>query len=277
MTVQLSVGKTWHTRMKPVEHSFTYPLISVCLELTDWGAPHSKLFSFDRWNVFSLHSKEFLSKGDTSLYQKVVAELRNHKYEKKITRVVLHTAPRFLGFVFNPVNFYYCYTEKGLSVVLVEINNTFGEKHTYTVPITGAGKYRVPKQFHVSPFNPVDGYYHFVFEEQSDQYRIEVNLERESEIVFKSGFTVVPHVLNTPRLLLTAVTYPMTLIGTTLRIGLQAFKLYFVRKLPVFSKPEPQSSHTQKWGKPVLIQRLFTGDYLENIHELIIKIKGKKV
>ena len=44
------------------------------------------------------------------------------------------TLPRVLGFVFNPVSFWLCYNnEQKLIAVINEVNNTFGETHTYVV------------------------------------------------------------------------------------------------------------------------------------------------
>ena len=48
--------------------------------------------------------------------------------------VVLMTMPRMLGYVFNPVSFWFCRDRAGaLRAVLCEVNNTFGESHCYLV------------------------------------------------------------------------------------------------------------------------------------------------
>lgn len=42
--------------------------------------------------------------------------------------------PRFLGYAFNPASFHYCYSRNNeLKVVILEINNTFGEKHLHVL------------------------------------------------------------------------------------------------------------------------------------------------
>ena len=44
------------------------------------------------------------------------------------------TTPRFLRYAFNPVSFHYCYNKNNeLKVIVLEVNNTFGEKHLYVL------------------------------------------------------------------------------------------------------------------------------------------------
>ena len=44
----------------------------------------------------------------------------------------LVTAPRFLGYSFNPVSFWYLYSDRGkLAAMILEVNNTFDEKRVY--------------------------------------------------------------------------------------------------------------------------------------------------
>ena len=46
--------------------------------------------------------------------------------------VWLHDYPRVLGYVFKPVSFWYCHRADGtLAAIVVEVNNTFGERHCY--------------------------------------------------------------------------------------------------------------------------------------------------
>ncbi len=48
--------------------------------------------------------------------------------------MTLVTNLRILGYVFNPASFFLCRDERGtLRVVVVEVHNTFGERHLYTL------------------------------------------------------------------------------------------------------------------------------------------------
>jgi DUF1365 family protein len=269
MSQLIGLGTTWHSRIGKISHAFNYPVAYLVLDLAEWGQKKSKLFSYDKWNLFSIDNSDYLQKEETPLLSKVINELKLHNFTESISKVLIHTAPKFLGFCFNPVNFYYCYQNEKLAVVLVEINNTFGEKHTYCIKIKeGEDTYRVPKSFHVSPFNKIEGDYRFVFQEPSDKYQVHVDIENDGKAVFLSGIDIEPKPLRTKELLKIALFYPLTLLGTTFRIGVQAFKLYFFKKLEVFDKPKPSSPYTKSWCKPVLLQRILTGEYIEKFQKV---------
>ena len=45
---------------------------------------------------------------------------------------MLLTNLRLLGYVFNPVSYFYCYGADGeLAAIVAEVGNTFGERHPY--------------------------------------------------------------------------------------------------------------------------------------------------
>ena len=70
--------------------------------------------------------------------------------------VWLHCYPRVLGYTFKPVSFWYCHRADGsLAAIVVEVNNTFGERHCYLLnsPHLAFGReLQADKVFHVSPF-----------------------------------------------------------------------------------------------------------------------------
>ena len=75
---------------------------------------------------------------------------------------------RVLGYVFNPVSFYWCYRGDGaLACMIAELNNTFGER----LPELLRGPslaYEHEKHLHVSPFFGLDQRYDYVFSEPGD-------------------------------------------------------------------------------------------------------------
>jgi len=92
-------------------------------------------------------------------------------------RVELVTQPRVLGHVFNPVSFWLCYKD-GLRVVIAEVSNTFGDRHSYLCHrpdhqvICPEDRLHASKIFHVSPFQPVEGGYVFRFDIRADRIGI---------------------------------------------------------------------------------------------------------
>ena len=75
--------------------------------------------------------------------------------------------PRVLGYGFNPISVWFCYRRDGrLAALLHEVHNTFGERHTYLIPVAGNGRdttinQACTKSFHVSPFMAMDMHYDF--------------------------------------------------------------------------------------------------------------------
>jgi DUF1365 family protein len=67
------------------------------------------------------------------------------------------------GYTFKPVSFWYCHDEAGrLRAIVVEVNNTFGERHCYLLDAPRYGQtLQARKVFHVSPFCNVEGSYRF--------------------------------------------------------------------------------------------------------------------
>ena len=103
--------------------------------------------------------------------------------------------PRILGYVFNPVSFWFCVDEnENLIAVLAEVNNTFGENHNYLVfnkdhsPILDSQWFKAKKEFHVSPFLPVKGNYQFrfIFNEKNCAAWVDYSIEETKKHLLTS-------------------------------------------------------------------------------------------
>lgn len=102
--------------------------------------------------------------------------------------VRLLTHPRTLGFVFNPVSFFYCFDESGdrVDAIVAEVDNTpWGERHLYVLPREHATvrderlAFDFDKQFHVSPFQPMKQRYAWRFSTPGPRLWVHMeNLER---------------------------------------------------------------------------------------------------
>ena len=106
----------------------------------------------------------------------------------------LMSLPRVLGYGFNPVSFWLCQDRAGgLRAVLVEVNNTFGERHSYLcchadhAPITGSDVLVSRKVFHVSPFIAVEGHYCFRFQLSGERVAINIDLEDADGLLLRTS------------------------------------------------------------------------------------------
>ena len=75
-------------------------------------------------------------------------------------RIVMAANARALGHCFNPISVFWCHRRDGdLAGVVVEVHNTYGDRHAYLVHPDEQGRARTEKQMYVSPFHGTDGYY----------------------------------------------------------------------------------------------------------------------
>jgi DUF1365 family protein len=162
--------------------------------------------------------------------------------------VHLHTFPKVLGYVFNPVSFWYFHDDKAqCRVILCEVNNTFGERHFYLLNAPQAQSalnkgmlLQARKEFHVSPFFPVSGRYEFRFVSSAEHSLARINyfegdVQQLSTSV--SGKLVHP---TTPLWGRTLLKYGWFTLAVVLKIHWQAVKLLF-KGAKFHGKPSPPS------------------------------------
>ena len=163
----IGTGQVRHARLRPVANRFAYPSYFLMLPMRSLREQPSPAL---RRNAFGLVSFSDRDHGDGRgdclawLDELLAAEgLR----EDTAGEVWLHCFARVLGHTFKPVSFWYCHRPDGtLGAIVVEVNNTFGERHCYLLhgPTLGYGRALVAdKVFHVSPFCELRGRYVFHF------------------------------------------------------------------------------------------------------------------
>lgn len=164
----LYYGLVTHRRRRPREHKLAYRVYSFLLDLDalpslDRGL---KLFSHNRPNLFSFYDRDHGDHSGRPLRQWVDGHLRNAGLELPGGSVKMLCFPRVLGYAFNPISVYFCYRADGvLAAVLYEVHNTFGESHSYLIPVErhnkGVIRQSCDKEFYVSPFIDMEARYDF--------------------------------------------------------------------------------------------------------------------
>jgi len=267
-------GQVMHQRLGPRDHFFQYPVWYLALDLDTLPelSRVSRLFGYNRRALLSLWDKDYLS-GPGSLRQRVDSQLAAKGL--KAERVVLVTVPRFMGYVFNPVSFYYAYGQQGQMVAaLAEVNNTFGEKHLYLLDapvLTPQGfeaRYSVPKDFHVSPFNDRRCDYDFKFSALAETLDIRIDIVRDGAVAFRTRLWGKARLLDDGQLLKLLAAKPFNALLTYPRILLQAAKLYYKKRLPVYTKPYADSAmtlRTQQAGFFDRFKRDLVFDYFKKL------------
>lgn len=169
-TSALYFGKVMHKRLRPFVHAFSYRVFSLYLDLgeADTLSGRLRLFSHNRWNLFSFHDRDHGPRDGSPLRPWIEGHLNAAGIDLDGGTVRLLCFPRVLGYVFNPLSIWFCHHADGsLRAVLYEVRNTFGENHTYVcriesgdVTLAGIRQSR-SKLFYVSPFVEMEARYNF--------------------------------------------------------------------------------------------------------------------
>ncbi len=163
----LYAGIVSHRRRRPRVHSLRYRIFQLLLDLDELpGLDRTlRLFSRNRFNLISFHDKDH-GDGSGALRAYVEQVLRDGEAAFDGGPIRLLCLPRVLGYVFNPISVYFCHHRSGdLAAVLYEVNNTFGQRHSYLFAVPAAAERELThgcdKAFYVSPFMGMDMRYAF--------------------------------------------------------------------------------------------------------------------
>ncbi len=156
----LFIGKVFHHRFAPREHRLTNRVFFIRFPLSRLAELNTGIFSVDRWNILSFHRIDHGMRDGSDLLLWAKKQLTKAGLDTQLTEIELQTFPRVLGYVFNPVSFWFCYSGNSLIATIAEVNNTFGASHSYVIP---QGDLLHKKILHVSPFFKIEGEYKFAF------------------------------------------------------------------------------------------------------------------
>jgi cyclopropane-fatty-acyl-phospholipid synthase len=246
MNSRIYMGKVMHARRNPVDHRWVFPFYFYALDLDELPELDRRVrgFGFNHWQPVCLREQDYLR--GSGPFREQLSEFID---VGNIDRIILVTVARFMSRVFNPVSFYYCLRADGSPTCMVaEVNNTFRERHLYI--LDGGTEFPVQcrhdKQFHVSPFNSMEGHYEFSFSKPGNNLNIEIRLVRNNAVIMDAAMWGTGKPLTTGNLWKTILRHPFTAGLTMPRIIWQAALLHYKRKLPVFPKPAPTSNMTIK-------------------------------
>ncbi|MBN2162642.1 MAG: DUF1365 domain-containing protein [Pontiellaceae bacterium] len=239
-------GKVMHARQSPFYHRWVFPYVFYAIDLDELPELDRRVtgFGFNRWNPVSLREKDYLH--GSGPFREQLSEFVNLN---EIDRIILITSARWIKRIFNPVSFYYCLKADGSPGCMVaEVNNTFGERHLYVLSSGDAFPVRCShdKQFHVSPFNTMQGTYDFTFSEPGKELEIRIRLTQDNTVIMDAALWGSGRPLTTKNLWQTMLRHPFTAWMTMPRILGQAALLYYRKKLPLHRKPAPSSPMTIK-------------------------------
>lgn len=181
-------GEVVHQRFAPKPHRLTYSIFQVLLDLdrVDNDLKGLKTFSRNRFNLFGFYDRDHgpnqAVTGGT-LKNRVAGMLAEKGLYAAGDRIFILTMPRILGFAFNPISLYFVQDpDDVLKAVIYEVNNTFGDRHSYVLPVRDDGRHihqQAAKRLHVSPFMDTrDMAYDFDLTAPEDRFALNIRLTK---------------------------------------------------------------------------------------------------
>ena len=162
-------GTVMHRRLRPKRHHLRYRVFFLLLDVDEIPAlgERLRLFSHRRFNLFSFDERDHADGTNTSLRDWAEGHLTRAGIDIDGGQIHLLAMPRVLGYGFNPISVWFCYHRSGrLAALMHEVHNTFGERHTYLIPVAPDYepeniKQACVKTLHVSPFMAMNMRYDF--------------------------------------------------------------------------------------------------------------------
>ncbi len=245
MNSRIYKGWVEHRRFAPRRNHFRYPLFMLYIDLAElprlfdgtpfWSARRPALAWFKRG--------DYLGPASVPLDQAVRDLVAARTGIRPAGPVRLLTHLRYFGCSMNPVSFYYCFDEAGdvLQAIVAEITNTpWGERHQYVLAVPAHGgrlkRFGFDKDFHVSPFMPMDVQYHWCFSDPS--HRLFVNMRNFQGAVqlFDATLSLRGEPVTPAALVRALCAYPFMTLRVITAIYCQALKL-LLKRTPVYGHP----------------------------------------
>ena len=236
MRSHLLVGKVSHRRARPTTYDLEHDVYYFALDLDelDTISRRTPLVRRNRRALFSFRDADHLSKPAVDLRREIREHLRASGIDLDNGRITLITNLRVLGYVFNPASFYLCRVAGSLVAVVVEVHNTHGERHLYTLrPQRHDGTFtaEMERDFYVSPFIGPDGRYRVTVRDDGDRLNIGINGSEDGAPLIATSLVLRRRPLTNRSLLHVFMRYPLVTHKTIAFIHWHALNLW-LRRVP---------------------------------------------
>ena len=249
-------GDVVHRRRVPVRHKLRYRVYNLYADIDELEhlGRRLRLFSYNRFNLFSIDDRDHGPGTGTSIRDHVWRLVKAAENGTEVARVFMLCYPRVLGFVFNPITVYYGFDGGGgLRLTIYEVNNTFGERHSYVIPAGGNLHQSCSKALYVSPFNSVEGHYDFNVAVPSEKLTLGITLTTPDGPRMTAWFSGSRMALTDRKLLRSFLGLPLLPLKIIGGIHWEAFKLWLkglrLEKRPTPAKTQVSFSTTAKGRK----------------------------
>lgn len=247
-----AIYKGWvsHQRSKPHPHGFRYKVFMMYLDLDELPSIFSsyKYWSYQKKNIAWFNRSDYYGDPNKSLKDEISRLLKQTTGHAPRGKICLLTNIRYFGHCFNPVSFYYCFEADGsLQGIVSHITNTpWGEKFAYVHDFNAekvtknstAGElnvFKFTKNFHVSPFMPMDIAYDWAFKvnSKSSPNQLLVNMKslQNGQPIFTATMILDRHEINEKALNKLLISHPFMTLKVVAAIYWNAFLLW-IKRIP---------------------------------------------
>lgn len=247
MESALYSGWVQHRRFAPREHQFRYRVFMVYLDLAELEemVSLSPLWSQKRWAPARFRREDFFGDPALSLDEAVRRRVEQESGERPDGPIRLLANWRYFGYNMNPISTYYCFDTSGTKVrwILLDVHNTpWNERHSYLLNCddqSAVQKAEFAKDFHVSPFMPMEQGYKWRSVTPRDRLSIYLQSFQEGNRVFDATLSLQRKELSASSLNAVLIHYPLMTVKVIAAIYWQALKLW-LKRVPIFLHPEPR-------------------------------------
>jgi len=243
----LYIGSVMHRRLWPSAHRFRYRAFWLLLDLDELETHSKRLwcFSYNRFNLLSLHDTDHGDGSKQSLRDQVMRHLSEAGIELGGGTISLLCMPRIFGYTFNPISIYFCRRSDGsLAAMVYEVHNTFGERHSYLLPVDSEAAtihQRCDKSFYVSPFLEMAMQYDFSVRAPNERIAIAIRVRQSDRPVMTACLSGARRSLSDVSLLRAFLMIPALTLKVTAAIHWEALRLW-LKGLRLYSHPMPPKS-----------------------------------
>ena len=252
------VGNVRHRRFSPKAHAFNYTVFMMYLDLSEveklfslspfWSLKHFAPVQFKRED-FHINIDNQDKSNLPTIDNAVRDTVQQHIGVRPTGPIRMLVNLRYWGYNMNPLSTYYCFDDSGENVVaiLAEVHNTpWNERHAYVLASDNFSKKQkvtFEKQFHVSPFNPLNMQYQWSSTTPHETLAIHLENWQNDKKIMDATMTMVREPLTAKSMNAILLRFPWMTIKVISSIYWQAIKLW-LKGVPVFTHPEHEGKTT---------------------------------
>jgi hypothetical protein len=181
-------GQIFHGRSTP-KHAMNYPVWFAYLHLDEIEefCKLSVFCDYRKNNLLSFFEEDFLY-GNRNLGSSIRNRIFESSGKKFEGEIFLLTTFRQLGYSMNPISLFYCFNPSNeLLHIVADVHNTpWNERHNYVLDVSEGNRVIHVKNFHVSPFMPMNLSYDWDFSLPGDEIKVRIRVLQQNEPVMSA-------------------------------------------------------------------------------------------